>query len=393
MSSPFSRSLRALDSDPSRTWWATLIAAALLAMWGAWFVFARVPLYETSTTARIEATAAAYPVQARLAGRAVRVNLTLGARVREGDVLVEVEADAERLALQEARVRLDALGPEVSAVRAEIAAEERAIADERRAATVARDEQRALLREAEAARGLAEDDAKRFAHLRAKGVIPEADESRARAEAARRRASADAAAAALSRVEHDERTRESDRLVRIQRLRGTRTRLEGEASTAAATIKRLEYEIERRTFRAPVVGGIAEAADLRAGAVVDEGDRLAVIVPDGPLRVVAQFTPAAAIGRVREGQSGRVRLLGFPWTEYGSLHARVSRVANEIRDGLVRVELAVDSLPPSLPLSHALPGNVEVEVERIRPSSLVFRTLGGWLTRPAAPRAAAAAGS
>jgi membrane fusion protein (multidrug efflux system) len=393
MSSPFSRSLRALDADPSRTWWTTVVAAALIVGWGAWFLFARVPLYETSTSARIEATSAAYPVQARLAGRAIRVSMGLGTRVKEGDVLVEIEADAERLVLQEARARRDALAPEIAAVRDEIAAEERALDDERRAAVIARDEQRAVLQEADVARALAEDDARRFAQLRAKGVIPEADESRARAEAARRRATAEAAAAALARVEHDERTRESDRLVRIQRLRGTRTRLEGEAATAAATIKRLEYEIERRTFRAPVDGRIAEAAELRVGGVVDEGDRLAAIVPDGPLRVVAQFTAAAAIGRVREGQPGRVRLPGFPWTEYGSLHASVSRVANEIRDGLVRVELAVDRMPSALPLSHALPGNVEVEVERVRPFSLVFRTLGGWLTRPAVAAPAPSAGT
>jgi membrane fusion protein (multidrug efflux system) len=77
-----------------------------------------------------------------------------------------------------------------------------------------------------------------------------------------------------------------------------------------------------------------------------------------------------------------VRLLGFPWAEYGSLRASVSRVSNEVRDGHIRVELAVDTPPASLPLSHALPGDVEVEVERVRPSSLVLRTLGGWLTRP-----------
>ena len=382
MSSPFSRSLRAIDSDRSRTWWPAAVVAGLLAAWTAWFVFARVPLYETSASARIEAAAAAHPVQARLIGRTVRVNLTVGARVREGEVLVELEADAERLALQEARARVEALGPEIAAVRSEIQAEQRAIEDERRAAAVSRDEQRAIVREAEAARGLAEDDAKRFERLRTEGVIPEADDSRARAEVARRRATAEAAAAALTRIGHDEKTRQSDRLVRIQRLRGTESRLLGDAGTAAATMKRLEYEIERRTLRAPVSGRIAEAADLRVGAFVDEGDRLAAIVPEGPLRVVAHFTPAAAIGRVRAGQPGRVRLLGFPWTEYGSLQASVSRVSNEVRDGLVRVELDVDRLPPSLPLSHALPGNVEIEVERVRPSSLVIRTLGGWLTRP-----------
>ena len=120
-------------------------------------------------------------------------------------------------------------------------------------------------------------------------------------------------------------------------------------------------------LRAPIDGRIAEAADLRVGAVVDEGNRLAAIVPASPLRIVAQFAPASAIGRVRVGQPARVRLLGFPWAEYGSLQAQVTAVADELRDGLVRVELGVGSLPAAFPLTHALPGSVEIEVERVRP--------------------------
>jgi multidrug resistance efflux pump len=392
MSSPFSRSLRALEAETSFAWRAAGVAAVLLGAWAAWFLLAQVPLYETSSAARIEAAAAAHPVDVRVPGRAVRVNLAVGVRVRPGDVLVELEGDAEWLALQEARARLAALGPEIAATGAESDAEERAIADERRAAVVAREEQRALLREAQTARDVALEDARRLARLHAEGIIAQAEHDRARAEADRRRASAEAAAAALSRVEHDERTKESDRRVRIQRLRGTRSRLEGEAATAAAAVKRLEYEVERRLIRAPIDGRIAEAADLRVGAVVEEGDRIAAIVPEGPLRIVAHFSPAAAIGRVREGQPGRVRLHGFPWTEYGSLLARVSAVSSEVRDGAVRVELAVDRPPAALPMTHALPGSVEIEVERVRPAALVFRTLGGWLTRPveAAPPAPAA---
>lgn len=371
-------------------WRTALVAAILLAVWAAWFLLARVPLYETSSIARVEAAAAAHPVDVRVPGRAVRVNLIVGSAVRAGDVLVELEGDAERLALDESRARLTALAREIDAIGAEIAAEERAIADERRAALVAREEQRAIVREAQAARDVAVEDARRLARLRAGGLIAAADDDRARAEAERRRATADAAAAALVRAEHDERTRESDRRVRIERLRGARSRLEGESATAAAAVKRLEYEVERRVIRAPVDGRIAESADLRVGAVVEEGDRLAAIVPQGPMRVVAHFAPAAALGRVHPGQPGRVRLHGFPWTEYGSLLATVSSVADEVRDGVVRVELAVQSLPAALPISHALPGSVEIEVERVRPASLVFRTLGGWLTRPIAAAPAAA---
>jgi membrane fusion protein (multidrug efflux system) len=156
----------------------------------------------------------------------------------------------------------------------------------------------------------------------------------------------------------------------------------GEETTSAAAVKSFEYEVERRVLRAPVTGRIGEAVDLKPGAAVREGERLAAIVPDGPLRVVAQFAPASAFGRVFKGQSGTVRLEGFPWAEYGSLRARVTRVANEMRDGLVRVELDVTGMPAALPISHALPGSVEIEVERVRPAWLVVRMIGGALTRP-----------
>ena len=217
---------------------------------------------------------------------------------------------------------MEALGPQIAAVRQEIVAEEQAVDADRRASLMARDEQRAALREAEASLGLANEEARQLARLRADGVISEIENSRARAEAERRKAMADAATAAIARIETDQTTRESDRRVRIQRLRGTLTGLEGDLATAGAAAKRFEYEVERRVLRAPIDGRIAEAADLRVGAVVDEGDRLAAIVPESPLRVVAQFAPASAIGRVRVGQPARVRLLGFPWAEYGSLQAQ-----------------------------------------------------------------------
>jgi membrane fusion protein (multidrug efflux system) len=388
MSSPFARSLRVLDADRTAGWRTATVGAALHAPWAGWFLFSRVPLYETSRSARLEATAAAHPVDARMLGRVVTVRLTVGQAVRAGDPLVELESDAERLALGEARRKLAALGPQIAAIRQEIAAETLALDADRRASVAMREERAAALREAEAGARIATQEAAQLTRLRADGVVSEIESARAGAEADRRKALVDTAAAAVTRVETDLTTRESDRRVRIERLRGTLSTLEGDRATAEAAAERFAYEVERRILRAPIDGRIAEAADLRAGAVVDEGHRLAAIVPDSPLRVVAQFAPASAIGRVRVGQPARVRILGFPWAEYGSIRAQVTAVADELRDGLVRVELGVGELPPGLPVSHALPGSVEIEVERVRPAWLVFRSLGGLLTRPveATPR-------
>jgi len=98
--------------------------------------------------------------------------------------------------------------------------------------------------------------------------------------------------------------------------------------------------------------------------------------------IVADFAPASAMGRVRPGQPGRMRLDGFPWAQFGSIEARVGRVATEIRDNQVRVEFV-----PSDPaigggnavagmMQHGLPGSIEVTIERASPALLVLRAAG-----------------
>jgi pyruvate-ferredoxin/flavodoxin oxidoreductase len=99
-----------------------------------------------------------------------------------------------------------------------------------------------------------------------------------------------------------------------------------------------------------------------------------------------EFLPPAALGRIRPGQPARLRLQGFPWTQYGSIGAMVSDVASEVRDGRVRVELVIDPRAASpIPLQHGLPGTVEVEVERVSPATLTLRAAGQLV---AAPRSA-----
>src|SRR4029453_16049414 len=115
-----------------------------------------------------------------------------------------------------------------------------------------------------------------------------------------------------------------------------------------------------------MTGRLGEVAELRIGSVVREGDRIAAVVTRGELQVVADFLPPSALGRIRPGQPARLRLKGFPWTQCGSLAAAVRRVASEVRNGRVRVELSVGpDLASPIPLQHGLPGTVEVQVERV----------------------------
>jgi membrane fusion protein (multidrug efflux system) len=153
---------------------------------------------------------------------------------------------------------------------------------------------------------------------------------------------------------------------------------------SAAALGRLEHEIDLRRVRAPVKGRLGDVATLRVGAVVKEGDKLGAVIPTGDIRIVADYTPGSAVGRIRPGQSARMHPEGFPWTQYGSLRATVERVANEPRSGRIRVELVVARDPGgAIPLQHGLPGTLEIEVDRVSPAVLVLRSAGGRFSAPA----------
>ena len=334
-------------------------------------------VYAVTENARLEVDRAAHPVATSVAGRVAVTHLVVGQEVQAGTILVELDAAAQHLQREEARVRLAALAAQLAARRKEVTAEEAARQGERQAARVGLDEARARHREAEVAVRSAEEEAEFYVRLQVRGLAAQLDIVRTRAEVHRRQAAADTLRLAIGRLDAEQQTRERDRLARLERLKREGTQLEGDMATAAATLERLEHEIDRRRIRAPIAGRIGEVATLQSGAVVREGETLGAILPPSALKVVAHFLPLVALGRLYPGQPARLRLAGFPWTQYGSIAATVSSVAHEVRDGQIRVELYItpDAASP-IPLQHGLPGAVEVEVERLTPAGLVLRVVG-----------------
>jgi membrane fusion protein (multidrug efflux system) len=304
--------------------------------------------------------------------------------VLAGEVLVELDSKEEQLRLREEEARVEALRARLTAVRERGEVAKRAQQETRQGVPLALDEARARHLEAEAAARMAAEELRRREKLWAQGFAPEMELVRTRAEAEQRRAAADALRLGISRLDQSERVRVWDRQARIEDIEAEIADLQGAIATGRATIRRLEQAIEARRIRAAADGHLAEVAELRIGAVVEKGEKLGTIVPDtGELRIVADFPPSNALGRIAPGQPGRMRLSGFPWTEYGSVAATVAETAGEPRRGRVRVQLAIHADPASpIPLQHGLPGTLEVEVDRISPAALVLRIGGRLLARP-----------
>jgi membrane fusion protein (multidrug efflux system) len=165
--------------------------------------------------------------------------------------------------------------------------------------------------------------------------------------------------------------------MRLADLRDHTAELEASIARKTADLESLRQQREDRKVRAPSDGVIGELAEIRPGSVVQVGARLATILPDGTFHVVARFVPAAAIGRVLPGQTARVRLNGFPSEQYGRLTATVADIAGEVRDGTIKVDLALTvDTHSAIPLQHGQPGEVEINVGRSSPLDLIIRSAG-----------------
>jgi membrane fusion protein (multidrug efflux system) len=302
------------------------------------------------------------------------VALSVGAPVEAGAVLVELDATSARLALARAKAQLTALEPEASAVARELAAEEAAAGAAAAADRGSLREAAARLREADAAVALAEEEERRLRALVEAAAAAPADLTRATAELRQRRAAREALAHDGTARDAELRARDSSRRARREQIARQHAELDGDLAAARAEVERLSYEVEQMTIRAPVAGTLGDVSPLQPGAVVSAGDVIATVVPAGELQIVAAFPPDA-IGRIAPGQRAHLRLDSFPWTQYGTVAARVTRVGNELREGAIRVELA-PSASPRFVLRHGMTGTVDVEIERVTPGAMLLRAAG-----------------
>ena len=378
MSLAFSRSLRALSGEPRWPQAACSGLAAVLGVaWLGWFCCGQVRVVAAVDDARIEVALVGHRLQVPVSGNVVTAPLRMGSSVQPGDVLMELDA---------ARARADR--ERNAAERAGAAAELQALAGEIKAVGAVmrglREAQVSHAQEADARRDLAanwaefgEEEGKRRMMLGSEGLLSSAEVSRGLAEAKHLRNEAVVASMAALRTRADQRVSVAERAEHLAQLLRDEVSLRSKLAALDADAREAERAVELRRVRAPVAGILGDVAPLTPGSFVQAGDVIATLIPEGDLRIVAQFPPEQALGRLRAGLSGRMRLYGFPWTQYGSLPVRVAHVAEEVREGRVRVELSIlRGGAPNIPLQHGLPGSVEVEIERVSPAELVFRAAG-----------------
>lgn len=403
MAQPFPHTLRSLQKDGRRATSLGLLALLVAAIaWMVWLFGARVTVYETSQRTRLEVRGSTFAIHSARAGRLATVAVSLGQGVRKGSLLFTLDTAVEDQRLAGARARLLALDPQIDALLVELRAQRGAVRAEDKANAAAMREAKARSREAEIRARLAKSESRRFDTLNE--AAPQIEIEKRRAQAEMQSAASSAVSLEVRRIQNDRRTKLRVGEAKLEGLRRELSTLQGEKQAVTAQVAELEQEIERHRIRAPSDGVVGELMPIQPGAYVSSGARLATLLPAGDLILIAEFEPAMALGRIQAGQRAELRLTGFPWLQFGTVQARVSRVAAEPRDGLLRVEFDIVHSPRSLiPFQHGQPGTVDVAVEQVSPATLILRGLGRRVdaidapptetTQPRSPRSAAGEGA
>lgn len=384
MSVSFSRTVRALHSMNSRSLRAgIIITAGVLALWCWWFVAAEVSVYESAGEAWIEVSDAAHRTSAPLTGRVVEANLEIGRWVEHGEPLVILAGlgTAEQFSREVERREGAEKGLTVlEAIRKETeeGADAARLGDGKRI-----ERARADLQVAVADARLASAEVERARRLYGEGLVSEADLEKARARLDQTKAVVLSLEAGVLQVESEIRQAKSDRSRALAEIDSRIAVLEAEEGIADHGAAELAAELEERIIKAPISGWLGQVSTCKPGSVLMEGDLVAVVIPDGDLKITARFPAGSGLGRIKSGQAARMRLHAFSWVRFGQVEAEVLRVGQEAVNGFLSVECRLLSdLRHGVTLKHGMRGGLVVEVDRMSPFDLLLTVVGRPWGRP-----------
>jgi hemolysin D len=387
MAYPFERTLRSLNGYESGTR-VLLVVLVTLGLGGltVWAFGARIPVMKVSSQGRIEPHNAVYRLEPPAAGRVVRSLLNLDEVVKQGDLLIEFDTRSEQLELEQSKATAAAAEQELSVIRAQIANKKDEAAANGLVDEVAVREEVEKEGEIAPRHRLAEQRAQ-LAQQSPSGSISELEKLERRTEVDSLAYASRAQSLAVVRIKREQAVRRQTVAAQLLGLQREALRSEGQLRELKVTMDRLQYLIDRRHYRAPATGRLVDVVELAAGDFIADGQRLGTILAtDAEVRVRARF-PKEMVGIIQPGQMAQLKLDGYPWTIYGTVPARVTRVGTEpginatpeAIPGTVRVELDIQArADPRIQLQHGLTAEVDVEVARVSPIALLLRALGEW---------------
>jgi hemolysin D len=97
-------------------------------------------------------------------------------------------------------------------------------------------------------------------------------------------------------------------------------------------LNKARAKLARTKLFSPIDGTVQQLAVTTIGQVVTTGQQLMLITPDGGSLTVEALLDNQDIGFVKTGQDVTVKVDAFPFTRFGTLHGKVTRIATDAVD-------------------------------------------------------------
>ena len=155
---------------------------------------------------------------------------------------------------------------------------------------------------------------------------------------------------------------------------------EASISEISGKMRLQENSIQKLVIKSPVNGEITALNFNSQGQLVGKGARVAEIVPTDVRPIIMVTVPNKDIAGVKEGINARVKVIAYPFRQYGTVQARVTRVfpqpdkpAFNVRLRLEKNYITVNGKPA--PLEPGLNVEVDLLTERKRILELIFKKM------------------
>lgn len=378
MAIPFENTLNVLRRDSAGTGrWLTIAGAAIMCIWIIAAFTLALPVTVSSIDGRIISALEPTEINSTSEAPIVSIPFKLGDVVQADDVLIAFDAVPEELELEGIRQRTAALEQELLAVDRELTSIAASLMNELDSYDGALGALEARMGEARAEIEHAINAEELYSQLRTERRIDALEYSRAKSSLEQSRMQLQALQAESGEVQANRRLAINRSDTQQAQLTRERAQLQGAIAELIPEQQRLDKRISELVVRAPFSGEIGAIARISNGQRVALGAWMMTLVPDREFEFQATFAAREAAGRIESGQAARIQFHALPWTEYGTLDARVLRVGSEERDSAVRVDFA---LTPDSALSayldHGLKGQAVVQIHQATLMQRLLNLLG-----------------
>ena len=353
-----------------------VIQVIFLSTLALWAFTGKIDLYRTSQSGTLKNEAGALIVQSEVWATIKHSSLSLGQKVEKGQLLLQLDDTPARLTLSKLTDELTAN------------AQQKAILNEQRQLTAQKYQLfqssleseirqiQAQLEQSDQVLATQKKILDGYKELSKTSAVAKMDLLRQELEVVRAQATAKVNKIALSNKRQQIPRNQREQDLAISQIDAQLSALNDQQEQLNRAITRAELEVDKYAVVAANSGEVVQLVALPTGNRVDIGQKLATLSNSSAWLIHSQFKATDAIGHIKEGQSARILVDGFPWRQYGSLEATVTHVAKEGIRNQVDVLLTLNPNPDSqIPLTFGQPVTVEIKTQELSPMLLLLNAV------------------